>query len=48
MPAISLPAVEIEPSTVKTKAPAMIASAMAASWVPRGTTTTTGMPPRAP
>ena len=45
---MSRPAVAMEPSTVKTKAPAMTASATAASGVPRGTTTATGTPARAP
>ena len=45
---MSRPAVAMEPSTVKTKAPAMRASATAASGVPRGTTTATGTPARAP
>ncbi len=42
------PAVAMVPSTVKTWAPASIASATAASGVSRGTTTATGRPARAP
>ena len=44
----TLPAVAIEPSMVKTWAPAISASATAAGGVPRGTITATGRPARAP
>ena len=43
----TLPAVAIEPSMVKTWAPAICASATAAGGVPRGTMTTQGRPHRA-
>src|SRR5947199_145970 len=46
--AATLPAVAIEPSSVKTWAPAICASAIAAGGVPRGTMTATGSPARAP
>src|SRR5882762_9784737 len=45
--ATTLPAVAIEPSMVKTFAPPMAASAIAAAGVPRGTITAHGSPQRA-
>src|SRR2546425_10020182 len=45
--ATTLPAVAIEPSMVKTLAPAIAASAIAAGGVPRGTITAHGSPQRA-
>src|SRR5437667_137372 len=44
--ATTLPAVAIEPSMVKTLAPAIAASAIAAGGVPRGTITAHGSPQR--
>jgi hypothetical protein len=43
----TFPAVAIEPSSVKTRAPAITASAMAAGGVVRGTMTAQGIPQRA-